>query len=590
MLAWIELALTLLALLLALTYPQLAHGPLSRIEESFRRLARKPHLAVALVGLAGIAIRLAVLPLLPIPEPRVTDEYSQLLLADTFLHARATNPTPALWPHFETFQVVMRPTYASMYPPAQGLVLAAGRLLTHQAFWGVLLSVGAMCAAICWMLQGWVSLDWALLGGFLAVTRLAAFSYWADTYWGAPVAATGGAFVLGALPRILGWTPPQNSLAASPSSTARPTLLALIMALGLVILANIRPYEGLILSIPAGIALLIWLLQQAKSGSRSAITKVLLPMLIILVLAGALMCFYFWRVTGSRFEMPQALNRATYAQAPYFIWQHPNQVAPYRHAIFRDLYVDFEMVVYQQTRSFRGLFGLWIIRAASLWAFFLAPILTLPIFLALGVPPAKQAARSSSSRFLALTSAFCFLGLFVEVFLAPHYAAPMAALTLLLILLAVRRVHHWRRRNAPTGIFITRAVVAICCLMLLIRVFAGPLHIPIEGGLWSWGNAASAAPSQRKLTEGKIAAQPGNHLVIVHPDPVHRQKSDLNWVYNAADLDTSRIIWGWDMGAKENQELIDAYKSRTVWLLQPDRNDSQQLTIYPGTAASNGAR
>ena len=104
-------------------------------------------------------------------RPRINDEYSYLLMADTFSHHRLTNPTPPAWQHFETFHVNMTPTYHSKYPVSQGLALAFGQIVFHQPWIGVYLSTALLCGAICWCLQAFVPPGWALLGGLLAVFR-----------------------------------------------------------------------------------------------------------------------------------------------------------------------------------------------------------------------------------------------------------------------------------------------------------------------------------------------------------------------------------------------------------------------------------
>src|SRR6266566_7367540 len=188
----IEICLSVVAILWAFTFPHFGSRWIGGIESSFSRFAQRRTLSVVAVGILAIVARLAVLPILPVPSPAIHDEFSYLLMSDTFAHGRLANPTHPMWVHFETFHVNSHPTYASMYYPGYALFLAFGQVVMGHPFWGVWLSSGLMCAAICWCLQGWLPPGWALVGGLMALIRLATFSYWVDSYWGGTVAAVGG--------------------------------------------------------------------------------------------------------------------------------------------------------------------------------------------------------------------------------------------------------------------------------------------------------------------------------------------------------------------------------------------------------------
>src|ERR1700722_18819894 len=133
MLILIELFLVIALIVFTFAGPSAAvqrfESAFEKFDERFSQLSRRRWLSLVLVAAASIGLRLAVLPIMPVPAPTVDDEFSYLLQADTFLHGRFTNPTPPMWTHFETFHANMLPTYQSKFPPAQGAALAVGTLL-----------------------------------------------------------------------------------------------------------------------------------------------------------------------------------------------------------------------------------------------------------------------------------------------------------------------------------------------------------------------------------------------------------------------------------------------------------------------------
>jgi hypothetical protein len=325
------------------------------------------------------------------------------------------------------------------------------------------------------------------------------------------------------------------------------------MAVGLAVLANTRPYEGLIFSILPVSAAFLWLLRRAK-GFRESILKVVLPCVMILGLTGAGTAYYYYRVTGSPFVMTYEVNRATYATAPYFVWETPRPEPNYRYKVMRDFY-DRELREFKENRTFLGFVHRTVAKALVWWRFYLGPALTIPLF------AFPRVLRDRRTRFALWTGAFFVLGLSVETFMMPHYFAPATCLVYLLLLQSMRHLRLWRWRTDRRGLALVRAIPVICVGMILLRVSAVAAHAQIEPP-WPRGSLKRAAV----ITQ--LEEKPGGHLVLVRYRDDHNV--DDEYVYNGANVDQQKVVWARDMDPCGNQELLNYYRNRQVWLLEPD--------------------
>jgi hypothetical protein len=543
----IESGVTLIAVSTVVAWPGACAAGASKVERLLGGLARRRGYAVLFAGAAALLIRLALLPYSPIPKPFIHDEFSNLLAADTFASGRLTNPTHPLWIYFETFHVTQRPTYMSMYFPAQGMFLAAGKVLTGNPWFGVWLSAGLMCSAICWMLQAWLPAGWALLGGLLAVVRLSLFSYWIDGYHGGAVAAIGGALVLGALPRIMRRARIRDGI---------------WLVLGVALLANSRPYEGALLCLPVLVVLAWWAIRKAPQSAAVLLRRAAAPALLLLIAAGT-MGYYNFRVFGHATTLPYQINRATYASAPYFPWQQPRPEPLYRHKVMREFYSGWELRDFLYARTMRGFASGLARKAGTVLLFFFGAALLPPLIM---MPRVFQDRRV---RFLLIVGIVFTLGLSANVWLFPHYAAPLTCAIYALLLQAMRHLRVWRPGGQASGLALVRMIPVVCVLLAGLRLFAGPLNLAIPRWPTMWyGTEPLGLPRARVVAE--LESYPGPQLAIVSYSLNHLPFDD--WVYNAADIDKEKVVWAREMDQSDGAGLHAYFRNRRAWLVEPDLN------------------
>jgi hypothetical protein len=92
----------------------------------------------------------------------------------------------------------------------------------------------------------------------------------------------------------------------------------------------------------------------------------------------------------------------------------------------------------------------------------------------------------------------------------------------------------------------------------------------------------------RRDVARRIANIPGRLLIFVRYWPQHLFRNE--WVYNAADIDGSRVVWARDLGDVENEKLQAYFRDRTAWLFEPDARPPRLGPYTPAHAPEQVTR
>jgi hypothetical protein len=497
------------------------------------------------LGMAAgvVALRLALVPVLPAPEPLVADEFSHLLLADTLLHGRLANATHPFWQHFESLHIVQQPHYVSNYFPGPAAVLAVARIATGNPWAGVLAECAVFLAALYWALRGWMPSRWSLYGTLLAALRFGIGSYWVNAFHGGFLPAIGGALVFGAFGRI---------------RTRATRVQGAVFGIGLAVMALTRPFEGVFFALPI-VGVLLWEHRKSFSG----LVKIVLPAAAFSAVAVVLLGGYFKQVTGSPFVTTYQISQKTYGWPMGLAWTPPPKVEHTNLELAR--YYKYELSERGTVDGPIDFLEYLTFRVQEYWRFFFGPILTIPLlFLA-------RVWKRQRMLFLALSGAL--FAVMLEGAASPHY---IAVATVVIVAILVECVRHMR----ASRVLLTGVLPVAMLGVLALRIGAQNLHVPYsqQVNFQSWCCRVEGNLNKARIRH-TLEQTPGNHLVFVK---TKTSASNLfQWIYNDAEIDASRIVWARDLGEGRNAQLAGYYKhSRDVWLVDPNVEPAT-LTRYP---------
>lgn len=467
-----------------------------------------------------------------IPIPRVHDEFSYLLAAETFVEGRLSNPPLKPKSAFATFHVLVEPVHMSKYPPGIGLQLAFGILLGHPIF-GVWLTVLACGFAARWMSREILPSSWGLLFAIILMFQSGLYGRFGFSYWGGSLFLLGGILATGAFFRL---------------RIKFSYLSSVIFGFAGGVLLITRPIEGTALGLILSTFLLYTIYQRRSKWVYRQYAMCGLIGLIALLPAAGFFALCNQAATGSFFRPAYLEYRAQVPTIGVFNWTEKSTLSDELPKPFHDLAnQNLRRKAPGITAKIRAL-----AQSCPKWIFDFAPgIWAIPLIIFILFFPKRK-----DPVYLLVLSAFAFRALHFLLFSSSaysHYFSAFYGITILGAICGTRLMIS--RLMPPPG---NRAFSIILLISLWISS-ATALH---------WEKFLKAKPNCFQYIRKYIVSTLENDLIFVRYNSHHTPH--LEWVYNSPIPDDADIIWAHYNSLGSAMQLAKQYSNRNIWILNVD--------------------
>jgi hypothetical protein len=265
--------------------------------------------------------------------------------------------------------------------------------------------------------------------------------------------------------------------------------------------------------------------------------------------------------------MPYAVYQHERDASPKLIFQQPVVVKPQTDKTIL-WFNALEDTTYRNARTATGRVNY----VRQVFSDFFA--LVIPVGLVLPLLLLPLAARGRRTRFAVVTVVWTIAVMGLSTWFLPHYAAPLVGL----VLVAYGECLLWLSKLSVGRRQIGRQIAAATVVAWFL-IGVGNISFFYASRMRGSTNGPLAWAVQRRLIADTLSHGGQRNLVVVRYGGTHRP--DAEWVYNAADIDGSPVVWARDMGAAGNAPLLNYFRERRAWLVEVDGNNGPfRVTPY----------